>query len=382
MVQTVATRDARPPADGIYWDEAHHAMAEQWRSILQSYPEARLVGLTATPQRLDGKPLGDVFEQLVVAATYPELLAQGHLVDCRVYKPPEIPGGGLACDPLDAWKRYGEQSQTFGFASSVVQATELAARFNAAGIPSGVIEAGTPARERDELLEQFRAGALKVLWNVYCLTEGTDVPSARCVLLARSCAHVSMYLQIVGRVLRPHASKQDAILIDLSGATLMHGLPLEDRAYSLSGKGIQRTSLEALKNCQQCGATILSAYQVCPECGFSFPVAKRKGPRIYSMELELVFAGSATPEDAKQREFSRLLSLCESKGWSVWFACKQFQELFGRLPSAELRALPRERQRELFSRMCKGMAAKGRSFNQVRGAWKNMAGAWPDWSWR
>lgn len=382
MVQTVAVRDARPPADLIIWDEAHHALAEQWRSILNSYPAAKLVGLTATPQRLDGKPLGDIFESLVVAATYPELLAQGHLVDCRVYQPPEIPGSGLARDPLDAWQRYGEQSQTFGFASSVAQACELAARFTSAGIPSAVIEAGTPARERDRILEAFRAGTIKVLWNVFCLTEGTDVPSARCVLLARSCAHVSMYLQIVGRVLRPHASKPDAILIDLSGATLIHGMPLEDRAYSLTGKGITRTSLEALKNCQQCGATILSAYQVCPECGFEFPRQARSTPRIYDMDLVAVFAGSATPLDAQQREFNRLLQQADARNWSLWFVCKEFEKLFKRMPSQELRALPRDKQRELFERMRRGATERGRSISQVRGTWKHMAGAWPDWSWR
>lgn len=382
MVQTIAVRDSRPPADLIIWDEAHHAMAEQWRSILSSYPAARLVGLTATPQRLDGKPLGDLFESLVVAATYPELLAAGHLVDCRVYQPPEIPGSGLARDPLDAWQRYGEQSSTFGFAGSVQQATDLAARFIAAGIPSAVIEANTPARERDRALQAFAAGTIRVLWNVYCLTEGTDVPSARCVLLARSCAHVSMYLQIVGRVLRPHESKRDALLVDLSGASLIHGMPLEDRAYSLSGRGITRTSIESLKVCQQCGATILSAYQVCPECSFEFPRAKREGPRIYDMELVAVFAGAATPLDAQRREFERLLALAESRDWSLWFVCKEFQKLFSRMPSAELRALPRDRQRELFERMKRSATAKGKSISQVRGTWKHVAGAWPDWSWR
>lgn len=382
MVQTIAKRDARPPADFILWDEAHHALADDWRSILSSYPAARLIGLTATPQRLDGKPLGDVFETLVVAATYPELLAQGHLVDCRVYQPPEIPGSGLARDPLDAWQRYGEGSQTFGFAGTVPQAEELCERFKAAGVSSAVIKAGTPTAERDRILDAFRSGRIRVLWNVYCLTEGTDVPSARCVLLARPCTHVSMYLQIVGRVLRPHPSKPDAILIDLSGATLMHGMPLEDRAYSLTGKGITRTSLESLKNCQQCGATILSAFQVCPECGFEFPRQHREGPRIYDMELVAVFAGSATPLDAQRREFNRLLALAEARDWSLWFVCKEFEKLFKRMPSEELRALPRDKQRELFERMRKGATAKGKSISQVRGTWKHIAGAWPDWSWR
>jgi DNA repair protein RadD len=382
MIQTIVRRTQRPRADLVLWDECHHALADSWQAILEDYADAKLVGLTATPQRLDGRPLGDIFEELIVGARYPDLLQRSYLVDCKAYQPPEVPGSGLARDPLDAWQRYGDGRQTIGFAGSVPLAAEYAARFTAAGIPSALVDADTPKLQRKATLKAFREGRIKVLWNVYVLTEGTDIPSTACILLARNCAHVSMYLQIVGRGLRPHESKRDCVLIDLSGATLIHGLPLEDRVYSLGGKAIQRTSLEPLKNCQQCGATILSAYQVCPECGYEFPRVKREGPRIYDMDLVAVFAGSATPEDAKQREFRRLLGLCETKGWSLWFACREFEKLFGRQPAPEIRALPRDKQRELFTKIRAGMEAKGKSVNQARGAWKHMAGAWPDWSWR
>lgn len=384
MIQTLVEREPelRPQADLIIWDECHHALAEEWGSILESYAHAKLVGLTATPQRLDGKPLGDVFADLVVAATYPELLAGGHLVQCRAYQPPEVPGSGLAQDPLTAWQRYAENSQTFAFASSVAQARELTERFNAAGIPSAVIEAGTKASDRDDHLARFAHGQLRVLWNVHVLTEGTDVPAARTVLLARNCLHVSMFLQICGRVLRPHESKTDAILIDLTGATLIHGLPLEERAYSLEGQGIQRTSLAPLRNCPQCGATVLSAHPACPECAYVFPRQKRAGPAIFDMELRAVYAGAATPLDAQAREFNRLLAIGNSRGWSLWYICKEFQKLFGRMPTTEMRALSSDRQKELFFRIKSGMEAKGRSINQARGAWKHMTGVWPDWSWR
>lgn len=379
MIQTLVEREPerRPQADLIIWDECHHALADDWGSILESYAHAKLVGLTATPQRLDGKPLGDVFGAMVVAATYPELLQGGHLVQCRAYQPPEVPGSGLAQDPLKAWQKYGEQSQTFAFASNVEQAEKLAARFNDAGISSAVITAGTKASVRDDHLSRFAHGHLRVLWNVYVLTEGTDVPAARCVLLARNCQHVSMFLQIVGRVLRPHESKTDAILIDLTGATLVHGMPLEERSYSLDGKGIQRTSLAPLKNCQQCGATILSAYESCPECQFVFPRKARTGPHIYDMELRAVYAGEATPLDAQRREFDRLLRMSESQAWSFWVVCKRFQHLFNRMPSAELRSLPRDRQEQIFRSL-----AHGKDIKRARGTWKFITGMWPDWSWK
>jgi DNA repair protein RadD len=379
MIQTLVEREPerRPQADLIIWDECHHALADDWGGILDSYEHAHLVGLTATPQRLDGKPLGDVFRDLVVAATYPELLKDGHLVQCRAYQPPEVPGNGLAQEPLKAWQRYAENSQTFAFASDVQGAHAHAAAFNAAGIPSAVIEAKTPAAERDDHLRRFAHGQLRVLWNVYVLTEGTDIPAARCVLLARSVNHVSMFLQMCGRVLRPHESKRDAILIDLTGATLIHGMPLEERAYSLDGKGIQRTSLAPLRNCMQCGATILSAYDVCPECGFVFPKQARSGPRIFDMELRAVYAGEATPLDAQRREFDRLVKLAEDNGWSFWTVCKRFKHLFGRNPSTELRALPVARQQQIF-----GSLQHGIPIQRARGTWKALTGSWPGWRWR
>lgn len=237
-IQTLLERDDLPDFSCVVLDEAHHYMAEQWASLPAIGGAPRLLGLTATPERQDGKPLGDVFQRLVSAASYSELVADGYLVPARVLQPPDILGSDLAQDPLDAWAKHSEGSPTFMFCARVEIANREAKRFRDNGVTAEVIEAETPSHERDRILQSFRDGRTIVLMSVYALTEGIDIPEARTVILARSFKHVGGYLQAVGRVLRPAKDKPDAIVIDLTGATLRHGLPTQDRDYLLDGRAI------------------------------------------------------------------------------------------------------------------------------------------------
>lgn len=374
-VQTLLARKDLPPADVLVLDEAHHYVAADWARLAKAYPNADVLGLTATPERQDGKPLGDLFESLIVAASYSELLTDGHLVPCRVYQPPEKLRDGLAQDPLEAWKRYADGSRTFLFCSSVERAYELAEQFRQAGITAETIEAKTNTRDRDQILQRFASGETTVLTNVYALTEGVDVPAARCVLLARECRHVGMFLQIAGRVLRPHNGKSDAILIDLTGATLVHGMPTEDRVYSLDGDGIRREGVTALRNCLQCGATLPAAQRICPECGFEHVPAEPKPVRIYSIELREVYAGADTPSTAKEREYKRLRELARQKGWSLYFVQKQYKQLFGEMPI--ISDATEEEQREELKRLQAIVAERGYKPGFAAVRFKEMFGKYP-----
>lgn len=377
-VQTLLAREQRPPATLIVFDEAHHYVADDWRELAASYSSARALGLTATPERQDGRPLGDIFDGLVVAAKYSELLRDGFLVPCRVYQPPKILGKDLAQDPLAAYQRFGEGSRAFVFCGAVDVAYELAERCRAAGIPAGTIEAKTPKPERDRTLADFAAGRILVLTNVFALTEGVDVPAARTVVLASSCSHVGGYLQRVGRVLRPHPDKPDAIVIDLTGATLLHGLPTEDREYSLENKGIIRTSLAPLKTCPQCAATILAAYEVCPECGWQFGGgggAELAMPKIWNLELKAVFAGADTPSDAKGREYRRLRELARARGWNLYFVQKEYKKLFGEAPLITDATI--EEKLAEYERLRVFAASKGFKPGFAKVRFKELFGHWP-----
>lgn len=333
-VDTLLAREGeRPPADLIVWDEAHHSVAETYRTLLDSYPDARLVGVTATPQRQDGKPLGDIFQRLIIAAQYSELLTAGHIAPCRVFRPEEYLKGDLACSPLEAYRKWGNNERGFGFASSVENAHKLAREFSDAGYPSLAIDGKTKDAERASILEAFRNGELTILWNMFVLTEGVDVPDASVCILARGVGHAGPYLQMVGRVLRTHPSKQTARLLDLSGASHVHGLPTSDREYALNGRAIKCAD-EPVRNCLECGCTYPCAEDACPECGAEPPAPPpRKLPRIWNLELrEAIEAAGGDPSavgaEKKTAEWSRLVMLCRARGWSISWAVKKFAELF------------------------------------------------------
>lgn len=374
-VQTLRAHGAVVPAGLVVLDEAHHYVADDWSALAAAYPSARVVGLTATPERGDGRAMGSAFDALVVAAHYSELLRDGHLVPCRVYQPPPDFAKGLALDPVAAWLRYADGSRGFAFTRDVASAVELAERLTAAGVRAAAVHQGTPARERSQSLRALKQGALHCLTSVYALTEGVDVPAARVCMLARSAGSAATYLQIAGRVLRPAHDKTDAILIDLGGASLVHGLPTDDRVYSLEGEAIRSARSAGIRNCTACGCTYRG--DTCPECGTTPEPERRPEPRIWSHELREVFAGSDTPDDAKSAELARLRKLAAERGWSFLFVQREYKKLFGADPVATTA----EREQEYRS-----LAALAERRGYARGyaaaRYRQTFGAWPDRRWQ
>lgn len=339
-VQTLVRADRFPVDPGlIVLDEAHHYAAPEWAELHMAYPEAMLLGLTATPSRRNGESLGDIFSRLVVAATYADLVRQCHLVPCppaNVWAPhPEAADFDLWQDPLRAWQEHGQGRPTLAYASSVALAVRYAGHFSGAGIPSGVITGTTPAAERAALLRHF-GNELRVLWSVGVLTEGVDLPVASCILLARNCDHQSTYLQIVGRALRPYPGKSDCLLLDLTGSTLRHGLPTEPRVYSLAGDPIRLEKPTRLRQCLQCGRVTEGAKRRCPYCGYQASARSAKAPRIRDKALAQVYAAQETPADAKDAEWRRILGEMRRRGHSVEWAVRQWRQLFALRGSKDL----------------------------------------------
>jgi superfamily II DNA or RNA helicase len=215
-VQTLLARGHRPEAQLIVVDEAHHYPKDsKWNSFLDAYPNARILGLTATPERADGQPLGDVFEEMVVAANYSELLRDGYIAPCDIYSVDEAMGSNrLATSPVAAYNQYTPNTQAICFVSSRRDAKKVCDDYIGSGINAAVIDAGTSHKDRGRATALFRAEIIKVLVNVYTLTEGVDLPVAETAIIARNVGHASTYLQMVGRVLRTSKNKERATLID------------------------------------------------------------------------------------------------------------------------------------------------------------------------
>lgn len=290
-VQTLARRsaDEMPLADLVVFDECHHGPAKTWTHIGDAYRNVQLLGLTATPERADGRPLGDMFDDLVIAASVSELTELGHLVPCRIWAPPKIlETGEIAISPVTAYQQHGHSGKAIAFCSTLERAGAVSAEFNAAGITSTVIHGDIGSEMRRQILVWFRAGEIRVLVSVHVLTEGFDEPSAEVCILERKPAHAGTFLQMVGRVLRPSAGKSGCTVIDLCGSSLIHGTPSMERKYSLDGRAISKPERESIRQCQTCGGVFLTADMeegACPQCGVEMPRRAIKPPRITGVGL-------------------------------------------------------------------------------------------------
>ena len=336
----------RPACDVLIADECHHLAgeAEKWKAVIQDYP--RVLGLSATPIRHDGAPLGESFDHLIVGAHYSELLAGGYLVPARVVRPVDVPDGesGLAQHPVDAWTKYAEGRRGFAFFGRV----ELAKRF-AAEIPRcGVIYGDQDEGDRARTMAAFRAGALDVLASVQTVVEGLDVPSAEVCMLASGVTHEGAYLQKVGRVLRPSPGKTEALVIDLPGASWRFGMPTDDREYSLEGAAMCRAAgAPALSQCLSCGA-VYEAAVVCPRCGWERP-PKPPRVRIWGTPMEEAGAELTPAQRGKLAWRERMLgdedarlAWFRAKGWPPKRVAGAHQGMFGcAMPRSWFRRLKR-----------------------------------------
>lgn len=264
--------DRQPDAGLVIIDEAHHVVAKTWRKLADHYSSSLLLGLTATPQRADGRPLGDIFDSLIVGATVRELTDLGHLVPCRVYAPPsQLESAQIAQSPIEAYRKHGDGERAVVFCVNVMHAKRVADEMNAAGIRTGVVWGGMSREDRRRTLADLDSGALNAVASCHVLTEGWDSPRVAVCILARKPQHTGLYLQMAGRVLRPAPGKTHATLIDLCGSVHDHGPPDLDRTYTLDGKGISKTDREAIRQCPTCGGVFRVGPMTCPLCGSELP---------------------------------------------------------------------------------------------------------------
>ena len=323
-VQTVVRRlHQLIPPDLIIQDEAHHLVeGNSWGRIIHTWPGAHLIGKTATPERLDGRGLGieagGFFETLVLGPSAAWLVEQGWLAKPRVFSwpGPGTQNGQENRAPLR--RRMGDfdleqAAQTFGhraaigdavshyrrrlhpatalcFCCTVEHAEQLAAAFRAAGIRSAAVSGDTPAEQRKRLIAGLAAGEVEVLTSCMIISEGTDIPSVGGAILMRPTASLSLYLQMVGRALRPAPGKTEAVILDHVGNVHRHGLPTDEREWSLAGRRRRESVSIPIKDCPDCFCSCPSAAPACPDCGHLFLTENRDQQRrgLRQLDGELV----------------------------------------------------------------------------------------------
>lgn len=239
----------------IVVDECHHAKASSYVKVLEAYPEARVLGVSATPCRTDGKGLGDIFETLVKGSTIPNLVEQGFLVPPTYYcsrsviedSTIRVSGGDYHLGDLSLavresklegnlvreWEEKAKGLQTIVFAVNVEHSQEIVKAYRMAGIPAHHLDCSTPTDLRKAILAQFALGKIQILSNVAIVSEGFDVPACACVQLARPTKSLALYFQMVGRALRPAEGKSEAIVLDHAGCYAEHGCIMAPINWSL-----------------------------------------------------------------------------------------------------------------------------------------------------
>lgn len=328
-VDSVQTAVRRPPRDVslVVCDEVHHLASDLWGTLPNQYSGSYRLGLTATPQRGDGKALTG-FDALVQGVSAAELTALGHLVSCTVLSIPR--GQRELADPVQAYREHACGRPTILFASSLAEARRLAS-----DLGGECIDGATRPGARSDLITWFRDGAINLLTSVHVLTEGFDAPRSEVCIIARGAGHAGTWLQMVGRVLRPHPGKASALVLDLRGSVYLHGLPTDDRNWSLSGKVHSLAKLPPLTQCRQCGAVYRSMPQ-CPRCGYASP--PKPSPR--SKATTLVRVDTTTPDAAKCAYLQRLQDTARARGYKPGWAAYRFKSRFGHWPTADQRGVP------------------------------------------
>ena len=300
MAQTVGKRTKAGQIWGRYGsgdllvvDEAHHAPASGWERAIRQWP-GQVVGLTATPWRLErDKGFNHLFgEELYCGPQVSQLQAEGYLCESRVLMPqPEdiIRGGGIRAGEyttmgieqansnrsgvmtvgaLRFWQDRASERPTIIYAVSTDHANNLTKVFNDAGIPAAVMLSGTPQEERAKAIESFVNGTVQVLVNVAVANEGFDLPNASCVVLTRPTMSLALYLQMVGRGLRRKGDGGDCLILDLAGNAERHGLPEDERRWSLFPRGSSSGGEAPGVWCEKCGGVSPAASHCCKLCGY------------------------------------------------------------------------------------------------------------------
>lgn len=310
-VDTLANRKPLdPPPRLIVADECHRVLgARQLRIVTELYPEAFVIGLTATPWRLDGRGLGmtpkggepTLFTRMVAGATYADLIASGYILDPLICCPwsPDLSAVGVNSDGefdadqiadlvdqpqtirdiVESWLERSGRARTVAFAASIEHSHHLVKAFQAAGVRAAHVDGETDPTERRETLAKLARHEIDVVSNFNVLGEGWDCPAVEVCILGRPTASLSLYMQCVGRVLRPSAGKSRALVLDYAGAVMRHGWPTADRNWTLDDRPKRKKSdvdpdeEPMVSQCPQClfARPSFMGSKPCAQCGYVMP---------------------------------------------------------------------------------------------------------------
>lgn len=346
VINTVANRiDRMQPPDLIIVDESHRSVSPSYLKLFEAWPDAHVVGLTATPERTDGKGLGEVYGAIVEGPTMRWLIDNGYLSDYRIIAPAssvDLDGiakraGDYAQDQLEAavdrpsitgdavrtYQTYAAGKRCMVFCVTIKHSQHVCEQYNAAGIPAEHVDGSHSDAEREAVLDRFRRGVTLVVTSVQLAIEGLDIPAVEVVQFLRPTASLIVYLQAIGRGLRVETGKSECLVLDQVANWKRHGLPDDDRTWSLSGRPARGRKKDdeppvTVKQCKQCFSIFRAGLLVCPTCSAPIAKAGRDAPETVDGELAEVdkeaMRRAARKEQGAARTLADLVALGVRRG--------------------------------------------------------------------
>lgn len=349
MVQTVCRKLKKIPRPSlIITDESHHSKSDSYRKIYDFFPTAYRVGVTATPVRLDGSGLGDIYQTLIEGVSAKWLIENKYLSPYTYYAPSVADLTGIKTshgeydvksaenalynrtvfgDVIGHYRRLADGRQAICYCVSVRHSEAMAEEFQSAGISAVHIDGTTPKAERQRIIGDFRNGRIKVLCNVDLISEGFDVPDCSCVILLRPTKSLTLFIQQSMRSMRYKPDKT-AVIIDHVGNYARFGMPDDERKWSLESRPKKaRTSAEnavKLSQCPECFFTFQPEddAKICPACGYVFPKKERTVEIEDGAELRNVTGFTLVYRDSSDqcRSYKELLEYAKRHGYKQGYA--------------------------------------------------------------
>lgn len=336
MAQTAVRRlDKIPTPMIIISDEFHHGVANTWRKIFDHFKDAYIIGLTATPARLDGSGLGDICDKLIIGPTAEQLIEWGYLAPFKYYAPPipidletvKIKMGDYDKETLEIavnkpkitgkaiqhYKELADGKQAIIYCTTIQHSKDTVQEFCNAGYNAAHVDGKTPKVERAAMIEDFKSGKLQIMSNVDLFGEGLNLPGVEVVILLRPTQSLTLYIQQSMRSMRPGKDKT-AIIIDAVSNVYRHGLPSIKREWTLDAQKRRKASEQSTVGIRTCPACfmVLKPQDKCPYCGYEFKMTARE------LAAE---DGTLQEYDAEQAERAKLKKKIE-----LW-SCKTMDDL-------------------------------------------------------
>jgi superfamily II DNA or RNA helicase len=323
MVQTVSRHIDKIPAPRlIITDEAHHSTANTYKKIYNAFPDALRLGFTATPCRLNAGGLGEVYDDLITSVSTKWLIDNKFLspykyysvkladtsnlhVKAGDYKADEVAelmqNSEIYGETVKQWEKLANDKKTIAYCASVEAAEETAEQFRQAGYTAASLSGSTPKELRAQIMQDFRDSKIMILTNCELFGEGLDVPDCECTVLLRPTQSLTLYIQQSMRSMRYMPGKT-AIIIDHVGNCYLHGLPDDEREWTLEPKAKQANMVK-IRECPMCFSVYPPTKQKCPYCGYA---AVKEIQRKEKKTVEIDLVEMQRQEDIKNTKYTDL----------------------------------------------------------------------------